>query len=164
LDAASQSAKITKVESQLLDHRQNIRRAPRDQAAYSAAPEQVLVIGNDQNVRDVIAELLTEEGFWLTSVPHHLEIEQVNQLQPNLIVLDVVYKGEEADLRFITELREHSGLATIPLLISVVATDRCQSQIESISQSSTVIISKPFDIEEFLAAVERCMASVSESN
>src|SRR4051812_8367740 len=62
--------------------------------ADGSPPPLVLVIDDDAQVLCILDELLEDEGYWVTTSTHVRDVEQIRQLAPDLILLDIVFNGE----------------------------------------------------------------------
>ena len=107
----------------------------------------LLVVDDDHELRETLAEVLREEGYRVHQASNGKEALQVLQrgLQPCLIVLDdmmPIMSGTE----FLARLPEASA---IPVLV-ITAFDRIKNVGEDIS-----VLHKPFDVVTILEAVKR---------
>jgi len=128
--------------------------------ADGSPPPLVLVIDDDAQVLCILDELLEDEGYWVTTSTHVLDVEQIRQLSPDLILLDIVFNGEYAGLGFLTSIREHSDLSAIPVIVCTAASYLLKSDGFSCPETNVEIIEKPFNINDMLAAIQRCLAPV----
>ncbi|HYS81718.1 MAG TPA: response regulator [Anaeromyxobacteraceae bacterium] len=108
----------------------------------------ILVVDDDHDIREVIAESLMQDGFLVSTAPNgKVALEQAQATRPDLIVLDLmmpVMSGEE----FLAARREDPELATTPVVVVTAAFD---SQVEG----AAVLLQKPFELETLLAIVAR---------
>ena len=108
----------------------------------------ILVVDDDQDIRDVIAESLALDGYLVRTAPNgKVALEQAHAKRPDLIVLDLmmpVMSGVE----FLAARREDPALATTPVVVITAAFD---SQVEG----AALLLQKPFELETLLAIVAR---------
>jgi CheY-like chemotaxis protein len=85
----------------------------------SARRVAILVVEDDDNVRELLREVLAEQGFSVSTAAHGAEaldlLEHGNK--PSLILLDLlmpIMDGEE----FLSELRTRERLRRIPVLVT----------------------------------------------
>ena len=106
----------------------------------------VLVVDDDQDIRDSLRDLLEGEGYRVRTAADGAEAVAAMQAeQPCFVILDLmmpVMDGWEVAGRMHDEAR----LATIPLCV-VTATP------EWAPSDSTCVLKKPIDLEALLAAV-----------
>src|SRR5690242_1588878 len=85
--------------------------------ALAVTERRVLVVEDDQTLREVIAEALREDGYAvLTAVNGEAALELAQRWLPGMVILDLMMPrmaGEE----FCAALRALDGLATIPILL-----------------------------------------------
>ena len=108
----------------------------------------ILVVDDDHDIREVIAESLALDGYLVCAAPNgKIALEQAHAKRPDLIVLDLmmpVMSGEE----FLAARREDRELAATPVVVITAAID---SQVEG----AAVLLQKPFELETLLATVSR---------
>jgi DNA-binding response OmpR family regulator len=105
----------------------------------------VLVVEDDETLRDIIAEALREDGYAVqTAVNGEVALELARWWLPGLVILDLMMPrmaGEE----FCTALRGLDGLATIPILL--VSASRSTADIGA-RIGALASLTKPFDLLE----------------
>ncbi|BDG04447.1 response regulator [Anaeromyxobacter oryzae] len=118
----------------------------------------ILLIEDDPGIRDSVAECLASEGYavkpaangveglrWLRSEPR----------RPNLIVLDLVMPVMNG-AQFIAELRGDPGLRDVPVVLMTAAMPSTGMPIPP----ANGYLSKPFELNDLLDAIERHAVSV----
>ncbi len=113
------------------------------------ARQRVLVVEDDRDIREMVAELLVEEGYEVTLAGNGLEgLSQAQRHRPNVIVLDLmmpVMNGWE----FRQAQKLDPTIVDVPVVIlSAVARGRATLDADA-------FVPKPFDVETLLSAVER---------
>jgi CheY-like chemotaxis protein len=108
----------------------------------------ILVVDDDHDIREVIAESLSLDGYLVCVAPNgKVALEQAHAKRPDLIVLDLmmpVMSGEE----FLAARREDPALAATPVVVVTAAIDW---EVEG----ADVVLQKPFELETLLATVAR---------
>jgi CheY-like chemotaxis protein len=119
----------------------------------------VLIVDDDPAIRESLSELITDEGYPVTTAANGREalvdLLRDGAVRPCLIVLDVMMpfmNGHE--LR--DELKRHPELATIPIVV-VSADPEARRLARSIGGD---YLSKPIRFEVLLAAIERHCGSL----
>ncbi len=116
-------------------------------------PKQVLVVDDEQAVREVVALALDYEGYAVVTAPHgKVALAVLRQTRPDVVLLDMrmpVMDGWE----FARVYRE-LPVPHAPIVVMTAAreaTERC-SQIDA-----DRCLSKPFDLDELYRIVRECV-------
>jgi CheY-like chemotaxis protein len=107
----------------------------------------ILVVDDDEAVRDGTVECLTDEGYDVRAASNGREaLELLETLRPELVIIDwrmPVMSGQE----FLASLGADASLATIPALILTA------SQVSEIVASNVTVLQKPVRRKALLDAV-----------
>lgn len=110
----------------------------------------ILVVDDDAAIRDVVAEVLEDEGYQVEKAASGAEaLVAIETQKPDLVVLDMrmpVMNGWE----FAEELAGRRDNA-VPILVMTAAVDAAQ-RAQEIGAAGT--LSKPFDLVALLEMVE----------
>jgi two-component system chemotaxis response regulator CheY len=113
--------------------------------------ERILVVDDDESIRQIVRLCLTDEGFMVREAANgQAAIEVLAEFEPDLILLDLrmpVMDGWEFARRY-----EQLPVAHAPIIAFVAALNAEQ---ECAMLSTASIVSKPFDLDDLLAAVRR---------
>ena len=105
----------------------------------------MLVVDDDADIRGVVVDLLTSEGYRVLEAQNGREALNVLESgRPSVVVLDLmmpVMNGWE----FLALRRQRSDLAEIPVLVITAQADA--------SVDADRVLSKPFDLDEFVDIV-----------
>jgi CheY-like chemotaxis protein len=117
----------------------------------------VLVVDDDPGIRDLLTELLEDEGHNVVSAANGLEA--INQLQrstqqPCLILLDLMMPVMNG-WQFRNEQKQDPTLASIPVVVLSARTD---IQQQSVVLDATAHIAKPINVIALLDMVNRYCA------
>jgi len=115
--------------------------------------KRVLVIEDNGAVRALIEEILDDAGYRVFAADHVLDPVDVQQLRPDLILLDVVIAGKPRGLDYLRLLRSQRWTARIPIIVcsgEVRALDALSAEERAMA---TAIVVKPFDLIAFLDTV-----------
>ena len=114
----------------------------------------VLVVDDDQDLRDNLMEVLSENGFSPDSAENgEIALEKLQDNIFDLVLLDSVMPGMD-------------GLETLPLIkrtypktrvIMLTAFSTVNSAVEAMRSGADDYITKPFKIDELLVAIRRCL-------
>ena len=116
----------------------------------------ILVVNDTQEIIDLLADLLAEEGYQVSTSLALLDIAKVKALAPDLIVQDLLFEGaQELGWKFLTLVRLDPALAAIPLILctAAVRTVNEPAMAEQLDRLGVRIVLKPFLIEDLLSAI-----------
>jgi CheY-like chemotaxis protein len=113
----------------------------------------ILLVDDDTDLRETLAELLEDEGFRVMHAGNGQEaLKALEEERPDVIALDYmmpVMSGGE----FRRQQRARADLADIPVLLMTAAND--SPDLAAIA--ATAVVKKPFSLEVLL----RCLAEVT---
>ena len=110
----------------------------------------ILVVDDEPTIRQVIAEILQDEGFEVvTAVCGQQMLEHLGSFQPALILLDMMMPGLSG-LAALEQLRVQPKLSDIPVVLMSAGMWEPQSR-----EPLQAFLSKPFEIFELLNVVNR---------
>ncbi len=78
----------------------------------------VLVVEDDEDVRDAVATILADEGYVVVTAAHGREALDVlaNGARPCLVLLDLMMPVMDG-WQVLEEMQQHASLATIPVIV-----------------------------------------------
>jgi DNA-binding NtrC family response regulator len=120
----------------------------------------ILIIDDEANLRTTLAEILGTRGYSVLEADDgSTAIQLLKEEQPDLIFSDwkMPQVGGRELLQF---LRGEPGLASIPLIV-ITAFGSSHSAIEATRLGAYDFVTKPFDLDEILAAAERALDHAS---
>jgi CheY-like chemotaxis protein len=118
------------------------------------AQQRVLVVDDEADVRDAVAEILRTEGYDTTAVSNGSEALALLKdagFRPAAIVLDLmmpVMNGWE----FLELKRRDPVLSPIPVIVISASGGR-------VGSGASIHLDKPFESDALLSAVRRCIAA-----
>jgi CheY-like chemotaxis protein len=112
-----------------------------------AAP-MVLVVDDEPDIRETIAEALMLEGYRVRTAPNGKSaLEQARKGRPDLILLDLMMPVMSG-WQFLEAWREDPELGSIPVVVDTAFPD---VQVEG----AAVLLRKPFDLTTLLTTISR---------
>ena len=115
-------------------------------------PKRVLVVDDQQYLRDVQIMLLKEAGYVATAIASGVEaLAQLSDLSPDLILLDMsmpVMDGRQ----FLAHLRHTDRWAKTPVILS---SGHDEEEMEALRQPIVDVLHKPFSDRTLLERVRR---------
>jgi CheY-like chemotaxis protein len=115
----------------------------------------VLVVDDDESLRDSLADLLSDEGYCILTAENGAQalakLRRWPSPRPCLILLDLMMPVMNG-WQFVAEQRQEPALARIPVVV-VSADGNLQQKAESLGASGW--LRKPIEIDSLLALVKR---------
>ena len=113
--------------------------------------KRVLIIENDQDIRQIVEFILQEQDFETYSTPEPGELSQLASFRPDVILLDEFINSQPGH-RLCRKIKAVPALARVPVIILSTA-----NNIELIAEECDAndYIRKPFDIENMVNKVVR---------
>ena len=116
----------------------------------------ILVVDDQQEIRDVVQEYLTGEGFRVSTANDGAGMRRVlSQSAADLVILDLMLPGEDG-LTLARSLRSQSGIGIIILTGRGETVDR----IIGLEMGADDYLPKPFHLRELLARVKSVLRRV----
>jgi len=117
-----------------------------------AAPCAVLVVDDDDHIREVIAEMLSAEGFVVRTAANGREaLALLQQWHPDLILLDLDMPEMDGRVFRVEQLRS-PDLARIPVIVMSAASNL---QVLAAALEASEALPKPCDLEVVITAIRR---------
>ena len=121
----------------------------------------ILIVNDTQEILELFRMILEEEGGYeaiLSGFPIQ-EISDVEQLKPNLIILDLVFGSEKTGMQMLQMLKMQRSTASIPVIVCTAALDLVREQEGYLNSQGVHLIYKPFDIDHLMTTVKRLLES-----
>ena len=114
----------------------------------------ILVIDDDDRLRDLLRRFLSESGFRVTDAPsakdaHHL----LSAFAFDLLVIDVMMPGQNG-VEFLAEIRAHNN---VPALF-LTAMAETENRIDGLEAGADDYIAKPFEPRELILRIQRILS------
>ncbi|MGI8476918.1 MAG: response regulator [Thermomicrobiales bacterium] len=110
----------------------------------------VLVADDEPALREVVSEVLREEGYGVLQARNGREaVDLFALVRPDLVLMDVMMPVMDGRMAYLA-MRSHADLASIPVIMmsASVSPDRLDPSIAA-------YLPKPFDIDHLLALIAR---------
>jgi nitrogen regulation protein NR(I) len=116
----------------------------------------ILVIDDDDQLRQSFEKLLAEEGFEVfTAASAEAGLDLVNAMRPELVIMDIRLPGMNGMDAF---KRMHHRDARMPVII-MTAYGTTETAINATKMGAFDYILKPFDIPEMLSTIRQALAA-----
>lgn len=117
----------------------------------------VLLVDDDLGIRQIVHDLLDEEGYTITVARTGAEaLAQTPEWPPALVLLDSTLPSEHPH-EVAAMLRQRAGWEMVPFVL-FTATEPDQAAAMAREVGADAVIAKPFDLDVMLAAVARYLA------
>ena len=126
----------------------------------------VLVMDDRPDILHLLQELLTEEGYRVSTSPALLDPAAVKALAPDVIVLDLRFgPSEEPAWELLTLAHHGEDLPRIPFVLctAAAATVNDPSAAQRLAALGVPVVLKPFDVDDLLAAIDAQLARARRS-
>jgi two-component system, OmpR family, KDP operon response regulator KdpE len=115
--------------------------------------QQVLVVDDDAEVRQLLRDVLEEQGYAVQAAACGEEaLEQAVLAPPDVVILDLMLP-DMSGLEICKALRDWSQVP----IIALSAKTQARTKAETLDQGADAYITKPFKLEELLAQVRAAL-------
>jgi two-component system phosphate regulon response regulator OmpR len=134
--------------------------APAPTLLGDAARRHLLVVDDDDRIRDLLKEFLTRRGFRVSTAADAAGARRLlASLRFDLLVLDVMMPGEDG-FSLTRWLRGRAGDAGSAPVLILTARGRPDDRIEGLRLGADDYLAKPFDPEELVLRIEAILRRV----
>ena len=116
----------------------------------------ILVLDDDAVIRDLISEVLQDEGFQVVAAESLTEMLKVAPKHADLLITDFWINYHALGLRAIEQMRQATR-SDLPAIICTAALKESEDHKAEIAQLGALLLLKPFTIDEFLDLVNRAL-------
>lgn len=118
----------------------------------------ILVINDTQELLEMFRLLLEQEKHEvvLSGMPI-LKISEVEQIQPSLIILDIIFGDQKTGWQMLQMLKMKRTTASIPVIVCTAALYEVQQQEGHLISQGVRVIYKPFDIDNLLTLIDQAL-------
>src|SRR2546430_8654900 len=109
----------------------------------------ILVVNDTQEILELFQMILESEGYEivLSSFPFK-QINEIEKIEPDLIILDFVFGGENTGWQMLQWLKMQHSTASIPAIVCTGAIRHVQEQEGYLVSKGVHVVYKPFDIDQ----------------
>jgi two-component system KDP operon response regulator KdpE len=126
----------------------------------------ICIIDDDLSFRRLCESILTPEGFSCEFVENASEAPaQIARTRPDLVIMDLRLGDEVEAVEILLAIKQApSPTADIPVLICSASRDLIDTHMELLERLGCEVVDKPFGIDDLLAAIDRCLTPIQETN
>ncbi len=116
----------------------------------------ILVVDDDDLVRDITVSMLRREGHELLAVDAaHAALEVLERERPDLVLTDLVMPGRTG-LELLQDIRDRDP--DVPVLLMTGGSAHPEEATEALGRGAAQIVHKPFSRADLTSAVEAALA------
>jgi DNA-binding response OmpR family regulator len=119
----------------------------------------ILVVNDTQEILELFRMFLEEEEGYeviLAGTPMQ-QVTDVEHINPDLIVLDLVFGDEKTGLQMLQMLRMQRSTASIPVIVCTAALDLVREQEGYLVSQGVRVLYKPFDLDHLSTHVKQLL-------
>ena len=117
-------------------------------------PKRILVVDDEQSMRDLLAEYLNEYGYEVTCAVNGQEALRIYEQGHFDIILSDLYMEPMNGLELLNKIKEIKPDA---IFIMITGHPSIKTSIEVIKKGARDYITKPFNIDEIKVKIERAL-------
>jgi CheY-like chemotaxis protein len=129
--------------------------------AKGSEQKHILVVNDTVAILDLFTVLLEDEGYRVSTDGFSVELGEmlarIREMQPDLVVLDLVIMEEGKGWQLLQLLRMDRETRNIPVIVCTAAqrlVDDLQTHLDTMKVS---VVLKPFAIDHLLAVICKCL-------
>jgi DNA-binding response OmpR family regulator len=120
--------------------------------------KRILVVNDTQEILDTFRLILEYEGYQVTLSSYPLQsMFEIKQLNPDLIILDLIFKEEKLGWQMLQLLKMNKETEPIPVIVCTAAEQAVREQEGYLVSKGVQILYKPFDMDELLNMIARAL-------
>lgn len=117
-------------------------------------PPHILVVNDEVEILKLFREILEEEGYRVSTLTYPMaDLGDLRVLAPDLLVMDMIFGGEDRGWYFLQQVRLNRETARLPVVVCTAAVRLAREARDHLEGMGIGIVLKPFDIDPFLAEV-----------
>jgi DNA-binding response OmpR family regulator len=116
----------------------------------------VVVINDEEDVLALFRDVLEAEGYRVSTLTYPTaQVSDLLVLGPDLVIVDMLFGGEDRGWQFVQRLRLDREAARVPVIVCTAAVRLLREVRDYLEQMGIGVVLKPFDLDPFLAEVRR---------
>lgn len=120
-------------------------------------PKLIMVFNDTQMILELFEDILTTEGYEVSLHSYSvLDLKVIKEVKPDLIISDhpPIENKEKEGWQLVQALRMDHETAKLPVIICTTDVKKAEESEGHLMAKGMVVLPKPFDIDELVAAVE----------
>jgi len=125
----------------------------------------ILVVNDTQEILELFRMILEGEGYEviLSGFPVQ-QIQDVEEINPDLIILDFVFGDQKVGWQMLQVLKMQRSTETIPIIVCTAALDMVREQEGYLVSQGVHVVYKPFDIDHLVTSVQQLLETHEHSS
>ena len=124
----------------------------------------ILVVNDTQDILEIFRMILESEGYKVTLSSFPLQkAADIEQLNPDLIILDVVFGEEKLGWQMLQMLKMQPVTASIPIILCTAAEKAVREMEGYLVSKNVVVVYKPFELDDLLTAVTQALQTAGKT-
>lgn len=124
-----------------------------DSSMDMAALPHILVVDDDDRIRDLVARYLRDHEFFVSTAENAAEAQEILKLAKyDALVVDVMMPGQTG-MEFTQELRQKKEFGDLPILL-LTAMSETDDKIDGLTAGADDYLTKPFDPRELVLRLQ----------
>ena len=117
--------------------------------------QHILVINDTQEILELFTDILTEEGYRVTTYSYGAQdLAFVQEVKPDLIIADYPpVQREEQGWQFVQKLKMSRETERIPVIVCTTNLKAVRDTEGWLAGKGILVVPKPFNVDEMLQAV-----------
>ena len=122
-------------------------------------PRHIVAIDDAPEILDLFRDLLEDEGYRVTTQPDVGDgLEEIERLEPDVLVLDYKLARKDAGWSLLQALRINPRTAKVPVVLCTGAVAEVAALAPDLAELGVRVVLKPFDLDHLLGEVEAALA------
>ena len=114
--------------------------------------KKVVLIQDNEDILEIMDEVLVDEGFDVTSSLTTEPIEKIDEIDPDVVIVDDHIMGDKKGAKVIEELKSDPQTEEVSAILTSTSFDVAQKASECKADD---YIEKPFDIDHMINVVKK---------
>jgi DNA-binding response OmpR family regulator len=125
----------------------------------------VVVIDTDREVAGIFSAILHGEGYQACVCPaDRATHEQIGQLHPEVVIVDLHYIRPQATLGLLEQLRRTPATARVPLVVTSTSEQLLAQHAAQLDDLGCATLAKPFLIERLLDQLDTAQSRAANAH
>jgi CheY-like chemotaxis protein len=117
----------------------------------------ILVMNDAQEIIDLLRDLLEDEGYRVSASIYVLDLNRVKELAPDVMVLDIMFAGQNKGWLFLTMARLDPQVRQVPIILCTADVDTVENLGEQLERLDVQVVYKPFELEQLTDAIDAAL-------
>jgi DNA-binding response OmpR family regulator len=120
----------------------------------------ILVVNDTQEILELFRMILEGEAYEVILSGFPIQrIQDVEEINPDLIILDFVFGDQKIGWQMLQMLKMHRSTESIPVIVCTAALDMVREQEGYLVSQGVHVIYKPFDIDHLITNIKQMLES-----